>query len=175
MRLPGIDVKMAFLGPKAADRNGAYLRPMDHVASFRPRVTDIGPKSQTKAIPGGMHLDEHLWNALYLTSADIASKWMDLSNSDAAVLYSPVSVAEVWAGARTNEFDALSNLFLTLTGTPIDAEPVVRRAPVCACIVRFRTEAVRMAQLPTPPTFPTPATAACATSRRRSRPVRRFC
>jgi predicted nucleic acid-binding protein len=33
----------------------------------------------------------------------IVSKWIDLSNSDAAVLYSPVSVAELWAGARPNE------------------------------------------------------------------------
>jgi predicted nucleic acid-binding protein len=34
---------------------------------------------------------------------DIVSKWMDLSKADAAVLYSPVSVAELWAGARPNE------------------------------------------------------------------------
>lgn len=34
---------------------------------------------------------------------DIVSKWMDLSRSDAAVLYSPVSVAELWAGARPKE------------------------------------------------------------------------
>jgi predicted nucleic acid-binding protein len=33
-------------------------------------------------------------------NADIVSKWIDLSNSGAAVLYLPVSVAELWAGAR---------------------------------------------------------------------------
>ena len=33
-------------------------------------------------------------------NAVIAKKWMELSESDAAVLYSPVSVAELWAGAR---------------------------------------------------------------------------
>jgi predicted nucleic acid-binding protein len=54
--------------------------------------------------------------------ADIVTKWIDLSNSDAAVLYSPVSVAELWAGARPNEFDALKNLFRALTCTPIDEE-----------------------------------------------------
>ena len=54
--------------------------------------------------------------------ADIVAKWIDLSNSDAAVLYSPVSVAELWAGARPNEFDALKNLFRALTCTPIDEE-----------------------------------------------------
>ena len=54
--------------------------------------------------------------------ADIVSKWMDMSNSDAAVLYSPVSVAELWAGARPKEHDALNNLFRALTCTPIDEE-----------------------------------------------------
>ena len=55
-------------------------------------------------------------------NADIVTKWIDLSNSDAAVLYSPVSVAELWAGARPNEYDALINLFRALTCTPIDEE-----------------------------------------------------
>jgi len=54
--------------------------------------------------------------------ADIVSKWMDMSESDAAVLYSPVSVAELWAGARPKEHDALNNLFRALTCTPIDEE-----------------------------------------------------
>ena len=55
-------------------------------------------------------------------NADVVSKWIDLSNSDVAVLYSPVSVAELWAGARPNEYDTLSNLFRALTCIPIDAE-----------------------------------------------------
>lgn len=55
-------------------------------------------------------------------NAGIVSKWIDLSNSDAAVLYSPVSVAELWAGARPNEHEALNNLFRALTCTPIDEE-----------------------------------------------------
>jgi len=55
-------------------------------------------------------------------NAEIVSKWLDLSNSDAAVLYSPISVAELWAGARANEHEALSNLFRALTCAPIDAE-----------------------------------------------------
>ena len=55
-------------------------------------------------------------------NADIVSKWMDLSRSDATVLYSPVSVAELWAGARPNEHDALNNLFRALTCAPIDDE-----------------------------------------------------
>ena len=55
-------------------------------------------------------------------NADVVSKWIDLSNSDAAVLYSPVSVAEVWAGARANEYDTLNYLFRALTCVPIDEE-----------------------------------------------------
>ena len=54
--------------------------------------------------------------------SDIVSRWMALSNSGAAVLYSPVSVAELWAGARPNEHDALNNLFAALTCTSIDEE-----------------------------------------------------
>jgi predicted nucleic acid-binding protein len=54
--------------------------------------------------------------------AEILSKWMDLSNSDAAVLFSPVSVAELWAAARHHEHDALNNLFRALTCIPIDQE-----------------------------------------------------
>ncbi len=53
-------------------------------------------------------------------NAEIVSKWIDLSNSNAAVLYSPVSVAELWAGARPNENDPLNNLFHALTCTPIN-------------------------------------------------------
>jgi predicted nucleic acid-binding protein len=55
-------------------------------------------------------------------NADIVSRWLELSNSDAAVLYSPVSVAELWAGARANEHDALNSLFRALTCVPIDEE-----------------------------------------------------
>ena len=55
-------------------------------------------------------------------NADVVSKWIDLSNAEAAVLYSPVSVAELWAGARASEYDVLDSLFRALTCTPIDEE-----------------------------------------------------
>src|SRR5580692_5849249 len=57
-----------------------------------------------------------------LVDSDILARLMELSNSDAAVLYSPVSVAELWAGARPNEYDALNNLFGALSCAPIDKE-----------------------------------------------------
>jgi predicted nucleic acid-binding protein len=47
---------------------------------------------------------------------------MELSNSDEAVLYSPVSVAELWAVARPKEHEALRNLFRALTCVSIDEE-----------------------------------------------------
>lgn len=53
-------------------------------------------------------------------NADIVAGWMELSDSDGAVLYSPVSVAELWAGARPKEYEALRKLFLALTCAPID-------------------------------------------------------
>jgi hypothetical protein len=54
--------------------------------------------------------------------ADLVSRWIELSRSDVAVLYSPVSAAELWAGARPAEHDAIDNLFGALTCVPIDAE-----------------------------------------------------
>ncbi len=55
-------------------------------------------------------------------NAGIISRWIELSNSDAAVLYSPVSVAELWAGARPGEYNVIANLFRALASIPIDAD-----------------------------------------------------
>jgi|SRR5271165_1257646 len=55
-------------------------------------------------------------------NSEIVTRWIDLSKSDSAVLYSPVSVTELWAGARPNEFEALTQLFRSLTCIPIDGE-----------------------------------------------------
>lgn len=58
---------------------------------------------------------------------DIVSRWMELSTADAAILYSPISIAELWVGARPGEYEYLDNLFEALTCTPID-EQVGRQA-----------------------------------------------
>jgi predicted nucleic acid-binding protein len=55
-------------------------------------------------------------------NAEVVARWMQLSNSDDAVLYSPVSVAELWAGSRPKEQETLKKLFLALTCAPIDEE-----------------------------------------------------
>jgi predicted nucleic acid-binding protein len=53
---------------------------------------------------------------------EILSRWLELGESDHAILYSPVTAAELWAGARPREHDALANLFRALVCAPIDAE-----------------------------------------------------
>lgn len=51
----------------------------------------------------------------------VIAQWLALSNSEAIVLYSPVSVAELWADALPREHQLLDRLFLALTCVPIDA------------------------------------------------------
>ncbi len=53
---------------------------------------------------------------------NIVSAWMELGRSDAVILYSPVTEAELWAGARPTEHEALTNLFRALVCTTIDGE-----------------------------------------------------
>jgi hypothetical protein len=55
-------------------------------------------------------------------NADVIAGWIESSSSDADILYSPVSVAELWAGARPSEYDALENLFSSLACAPINSE-----------------------------------------------------
>jgi predicted nucleic acid-binding protein len=52
--------------------------------------------------------------------AGIATRWMELSESDHTVLYSPVSEAELWTGARMSEYTLLTDLFRALLCIPID-------------------------------------------------------
>ena len=52
----------------------------------------------------------------------VLERWMRLSTSGDMVLCSPVSVAELWQGARPSEYEALTNLFNTLICVPVDAE-----------------------------------------------------
>lgn len=52
----------------------------------------------------------------------ILSRWRDLSQSDETILYSPVTAAELWAGALPPEYGPLSNLFQALLCAPADGE-----------------------------------------------------
>jgi predicted nucleic acid-binding protein len=53
---------------------------------------------------------------------DILARWSALSHSESPILYSPVSAAELWAGAMPREHAALTNLFRVLICAPIDSE-----------------------------------------------------
>lgn len=59
--------------------------------------------------------------------AKIVGKWTALAMSDMEVLFSPVTSAEVWAGARSSEADVLERLFGVLECAPVNAA-VGRRA-----------------------------------------------
>ncbi|HEY6350033.1 MAG TPA: type II toxin-antitoxin system VapC family toxin [Candidatus Angelobacter sp.] len=52
----------------------------------------------------------------------LLARWTELSQSDSVILYSPVTAAELWAGARPREHDSLTGLFRALACAPIDAE-----------------------------------------------------
>ena len=49
-------------------------------------------------------------------------KWSALANSDDSVLCSPVSIAELWHGARPHDHQVLDDLFRALVCAPMDAE-----------------------------------------------------
>jgi predicted nucleic acid-binding protein len=53
---------------------------------------------------------------------DILFRWTQLAESGSAILYSPVSAAELWAGALPREHEATGRLFRTLLCVPIDYE-----------------------------------------------------
>jgi predicted nucleic acid-binding protein len=57
----------------------------------------------------------------------IVAKWIELSESDALILFSPVTAAELWAGARPAEYRTIEGLFDSLVCVPVDG-PVGRRA-----------------------------------------------
>jgi predicted nucleic acid-binding protein len=57
----------------------------------------------------------------------ILERWEELSRGDTALMCSPVTVAELWHGARPPEYRTLSALFDALHCVPIDT-PIGQRA-----------------------------------------------
>lgn len=51
----------------------------------------------------------------------LVSRWIELGASDALILFSPVSAADLWAGARPAEHASLEALFEALVCVPADA------------------------------------------------------
>ncbi len=52
----------------------------------------------------------------------ILSRWDQLSRGEAALLCSPVTVAELWHGARPQEYPILNALFVAVHCIPIDLQ-----------------------------------------------------
>jgi predicted nucleic acid-binding protein len=52
----------------------------------------------------------------------IAARWVTLTESGAAILVTPVSVAELWAGVRPSEHESLTDLLGSLRCVTIDGE-----------------------------------------------------
>ncbi len=50
----------------------------------------------------------------------IVSQWNALKTTNSAILVSPVTVAEVWAGSRPSERQQTARFFRLLTSAPID-------------------------------------------------------
>src|SRR5688572_181469 len=54
-------------------------------------------------------------------NTEIVSKWKQLSEHDALIHFSPVTAAELRAGARPSEHEAVEGLFQSLVCAPTDA------------------------------------------------------
>jgi len=52
----------------------------------------------------------------------VLARWVELSHSDAGILCSPVTVAEIWSGARPTEQTATEELLAALVCVPIGVE-----------------------------------------------------
>lgn len=57
----------------------------------------------------------------------LLTRWVELGSSETVIVSSPVTVAELWHGARAHKEKALNALFAGMTCIPIDAE-IGRRA-----------------------------------------------
>ena len=53
---------------------------------------------------------------------EISARWTESGRTDSPIMYTPITEAELWAGARSPEFEALHELFQTLVCVPIDRE-----------------------------------------------------
>lgn len=61
-----------------------------------------------------------LIEVLRARDSSLVERWGELSRSAVPVCYSPVSVAELWHGARPREFASLEALFSEIQCVPID-------------------------------------------------------
>jgi predicted nucleic acid-binding protein len=57
---------------------------------------------------------------------EVVTRWRELEDSGAVIWYSPVSAAEIWAGAKPQERAAITTLFESIRCAPIDCETGAR-------------------------------------------------
>jgi predicted nucleic acid-binding protein len=53
---------------------------------------------------------------------DLVARWESLIRSTAALFCSPVTIAELWHGARPQEYRSIEALFAAINCVPIDAQ-----------------------------------------------------
>jgi predicted nucleic acid-binding protein len=63
-----------------------------------------------------------LMEVLRAEDSKILSLWNDLASAETAILFSPLSAAEIWAGARASEHVNIDKLFRAMLCIPVDAE-----------------------------------------------------
>ncbi len=61
-----------------------------------------------------------LIEVLRARDASIRFRWNELALEETPVLYSPISAAEIWAGARPHETDLTTRIFGPLQCIPVD-------------------------------------------------------
>ena len=63
-----------------------------------------------------------LIEVLRARDSELLAKWRQLGDSGEPVLFSPITAAELWHGARKHEVAAIEQLLLTLICVPVDYE-----------------------------------------------------
>jgi predicted nucleic acid-binding protein len=63
-----------------------------------------------------------LIDVLRARNREIATRWSQLAASDTLILFSPVTAAEIWHGARKHEETEISTLFSSLECVPVSLE-----------------------------------------------------
>lgn len=61
-----------------------------------------------------------LIEVLRARNQELLERWWQLAETDASVLYSPVTSAEIWAGARPRDHSAIQTLLESLECAPAD-------------------------------------------------------
>jgi predicted nucleic acid-binding protein len=87
---------------------------------LRPQASEREAAEKIGALKGVLIDSDILIEVSRARDHAILARWDELSRSDAALLCSPVTVAELWHGVRPHEHAVLEALFLAIECVPID-------------------------------------------------------